>query len=79
MYCVFGAADCGLLAGCWFDCFRLFCLWDGLRLALLLGENKVVWGSRLQGGSHDELLAVAVDPGSGDVFAAGFTSDGLGM
>lgn len=34
--------------------------------------RQVVWGSRLRGGGNDGLLAAAVDPQTGDVFAAGY-------
>lgn len=39
---------------------------------------QVVWGSRLGGVGSQGILAAAVDPGTGDVFAAGFTGDESG-
>ena len=38
----------------------------------------MVWGSRLGGMGSQGILAAAVDPQSGDVFAAGFTGDESG-
>lgn len=35
---------------------------------------QVMWGTRLRGGLNDGILAAAVDPMTGDVFATGYTA-----
>lgn len=35
---------------------------------------QVLWGTRLTGGLNDGILAAAVDPMTGDVFATGYTA-----
>ncbi|CAM9844431.1 unnamed protein product, partial [Laminaria digitata] len=45
---------------------------------LATADGSVVWGSRLGGVGSQGILAAAVDPQTGDVFAAGFTGDESG-
>ncbi|CAM9687865.1 unnamed protein product, partial [Hapterophycus canaliculatus] len=36
-------------------------------------DGHVMWGTRIKGGFNDGLLAAAVDPKTGDIFATGYT------
>ncbi|CBN78035.1 conserved unknown protein [Ectocarpus siliculosus] len=45
---------------------------------LAASDGHVVWGTRFKGGSNNEILAAAVDPLTGDVFAAGYISEAGG-
>lgn len=39
---------------------------------------QLIWASRLKGGGNDGIMAAAVEPINGDIFAAGYTSQKSG-